>query len=78
MVEFWCGAGFGFLSAVIVLIFVFGLFVDSWYAGDLREDRSNPEEPYYFMEVAPGRGQKLSKNRKILLKVKRENYIDTK
>ena len=74
-VWFWIGFAVGFLLACVVCAGALGVLVDKWYAGNLREDRSIPEEPYYFMEIAPGRFRKLSTNNTVLLRVKRENYI---
>ena len=74
-VWFWVGFAVGFLLAGIIFAGALGVLVDKWYAGNLREDRSIPEEPYYFMEIAPGRFQKLGTNNSVLLRVKRENYI---
>lgn len=77
-VWFWIGYAIGFLMASVVCVIAIGLLIDKWYAGNLREDRSIPEEPYYFMEIAPGRLKKLGMNDTILLRVKREDYIQTK
>ena len=72
----WTAAGFGVIFGIFAAAIVFSFLLDGWYAGSLREDRSDPDNsPYYFMEISPGRANKLSKNHKILLTVKRENYI---
>lgn len=49
--------------------------MDKWYVGVLREDRSDPDQPYYFMEISKGRSQRLRKAKRVMLNVNREDYI---
>ena len=66
------GAVVGGTIAFLVFLFVIG----KWYVGNLREDRSFGEgDPYYFMEIANGALGQVKKNRFVLLRVRRENYI---
>ena len=69
----------GIAIGVIVGVLISGvcclLVVDCYYVGNLREDRSIPEEPYYFMEIGNGRLERLKRNRFALLRVVRENYM---
>ncbi len=70
ILSFICGY---FAGTIVLGIFLF-LSLDKYYVGDLREDRSIPEEPYYFMEIGAGRFDRLKRNRFALLKIVRENY----
>ena len=76
MEWFWvtliAGIGFGILISIAVLF----LMVDRWYVGTLREDRSDPSEPYYFLEIPKGGLQRMSRLKHVILSVKRENYIE--
>lgn len=72
----WAVAAAGFFIGILVFGLIFLYLIGNWYIGDLREDRSGGEEkPYYFMEIANGASGHLRKNRFVILRVKRENYI---
>ena len=51
------------------------LLIDRWYIGTLNLDASIPDEPYYFMEVERGMAHKLSKNKHVMLRVRKSNYM---
>ena len=69
----------GFIFGLFVAVFVAAAILGTWFIGSLNEDRSIPDEPYYFMEISRGGADKMRKNKHVLLKVKRENYVkDTK
>lgn len=63
------------IGAVFVAVFML-LMIESWEVGSLNLDASIPNEPYYFMEVDKGKAERLAKNRRIILKVKKSNYMD--
>ena len=54
---------------------VAALIAGRWYVGTLREDRSEPTEPYYFLEIPRGGMRRLSGLKHVILNVKRENYL---
>ena len=70
-----------------VLIFIAGFFVGigvvliayrTYSVGTLRIDRSDLNEPpYMFLELDKGVGD-ISRKKKVVLKVKNENYISQK
>lgn len=65
-----------FIGAVAALL-IFLVIIGGWYIGDLREDRSDdPEKPYYFMEISNGASWRIRKNKFVLLKIRRENYLN--
>lgn len=66
----------GFFVGVIISGLIYLLTVDKYWIGNLREDRSIPEEPYYFMEIVNGRYERLKTNRFALLRIIRQNYMD--
>lgn len=72
----WVWFVIGYAVGVLVECLIFLLSIDRYYVGRLREDRSIPEEPYYFMEIDSGRFERLKKNRFALLRIARENYMD--
>ena len=43
--------------------------------GCLREDRSDPDEPYLFLEVDKGGIEKMRNSKHVKLRVKLENYV---
>jgi hypothetical protein len=75
MEWFWLtlavGIGFGIVGTLSVIALIAG----RWYIGTLREDRSDPSEPYYFMEIPKGGMRRLSGLNHVILNVKRENYV---
>lgn len=75
--SWWVWLIIGVIFGTLVSGVTYFLAIDKYYVGNLREDRSIPEEPYYFMEISKGRFGRLSKNRFALLRVVRENYEET-
>ena len=74
--DIWLGFAVGAFCAGVVCLIVFLFLIGTWYLGDLREDRSDdPEKPYYFMELGKGASFRMMKNKFVLLRVRRENYI---
>ena len=71
----WIWFVIGYFIGTIVSGAIYLLTVDKYWVGILREDRSIPEEPYYFMEISAGRAERLKKNKFALLLIRRENYI---
>ena len=65
----------GYALGTIVSGAFYLLTIDKFYVGNLREDKSIPEEPYYFMEIDQGRSGRLASNKFVLLRVERQNYI---
>ena len=65
----------GFALGIFLPGVFFVLIFDKWYAGKLREDRSIPDEPYYFMEIDQGRSGRLASNKFVMLRIERQNYI---
>lgn len=64
-------AGFGF---------ILGLFLHNSYqmlnaAGVLREDRSDPDSPYLFLELSNDGYARIHRKKYVVLKVVLENYI---
>ena len=77
--DMWLYVAVGAFMACVVCVIVFLFLIGTWYLGDLREDRSDdPERPYYFMELGKGASYRMLKNRFVLLRVKREDYINRK
>ena len=74
--TFWIGVLAGFLGSCLLFLIGFVIVVDKWYVGSIREDRSIPEEPYFFMEISPGRFEKIARNNHVIFNVKRENYMN--
>jgi hypothetical protein len=70
--AFLSGIGFGIVGTMVVVALIAG----RWYIGSLREDRSDPSEPYYFMEIPKGGLQRMGRLKHVILNIKRENYID--
>ena len=74
----WLWLVIGYTLGTLVSGIIYLITVDKYYVGNLREDRSIPEEPYYFMEIASGRFDRLAKNKFALLRVTHQNYIREK
>lgn len=60
--------------------FILGLFLHKFYqmlnvAGVLREDRSDPDSPYLFLELSNDGYAKIRRKKYVVLKVVLENYI---
>ena len=76
---FWVGVAVGVVAGGILIFgLVFSYLIDKWYVGRLNKDESIVDEPYYFMEIDPGRADKLKHNKRVLLNVCSRNYLDTK
>ena len=74
--DIWISLAVGVFIGAGIAFAVFLLRIGTWYIGDLREDRSSGEDgPYYFMEVSKGASGRISINRFVLLRVKREDYV---
>lgn len=74
--DIWLGVAVGLFIGLVFSMIVSLLIVGKWYVGDLREDHSSGDErPYYFMEIARGGYRQMQKNRFVLLRIKRENYV---
>ena len=56
------------ISTIVRLIF-------SKPIGVLREDRSDPDAPYLFLELNPGGYAQIMKRKKVTFRVLRESYI---
>jgi hypothetical protein len=78
MSELLIGILIGLGAGVVVTAITVSLLIDRWYVGNLNLDASIPEEPYYFIEVSRGMTHKLSKNKHVLLNVRKSNYEDRK
>lgn len=74
----WLWLVVGYALGTLISGIIYLITVDKYYVGNLREDRSIPEEPYYFMEIAGGRFDRLAKNKFALLRVTHQNYIQEK
>ena len=76
MFNMWLAVGVGAFIGCLIFGIICLLGIGSWYVGDLREDRSSgDDQPYYFMEISHGALSRVKKNRFVLLRVKREDYI---
>ena len=74
--SWWIWMIIGFVLGTLVSGVLFFLSIDKFWVGNLREDRSIPEEPYYFMEIGQGRFERLSRNNFALLRIIRQNYTE--
>ena len=76
MSDIWLGMFVGAFIASVIQVIVYLAIIGKWYIGDLREDNSTGDErPMYFMEIAQGGYRQMQKNRYVLLRIRRENYI---
>ena len=74
--DVWLGLAVGVFIGLGISMAIVLVMIGTWYIGDLREDRSSDDErPYYFMEIGKGASGRMRRNRFVLLRVKRENYI---
>ena len=77
--DVWIIFAAGAFIACVICLIVFLFLVGTWYLGDLREDRSDdPGKPYYFMELGKGASYRIMKNKFVLLRIRRENYVKQK
>ena len=68
-----------FLLAGIIIGLIIGYCrIAKLTIGFLREDTSDPDSPYLFMELTHSGLDKIHRNKIVILKVKLENYIQKK
>lgn len=66
-----------FLAGVSLGILIVSIIFRAYFVGTLRVDRSDPDEPYMFLELDKGIGS-ISSKKHVILRVKLENYIPHK
>lgn len=64
----------GVLTGVLIAWMISKVIKDE-PIGNLREDRSDPDSPYYFLEIDKGFFNELNTRETITLRVLRENYL---
>lgn len=74
--DILCGFLVGLFVGAVALGIIVLFLIGKWYVGDLREDKSFDDElPSYFMEIAQGGYSRMKKNDFVLLRIRRENYV---
>lgn len=65
------------LAGVFLGISITTIIFRAYFVGSLRVDKSDPDQPYMFLELDKGMGNITSKKH-VILKVKLENFIPHK
>lgn len=66
-----------FVMGVSIGVVIALLVFKTYFIGTLRVDRSDPDEPYMFLELDKGVSQ-ISSKKQVVLRVKLEDYIPHK
>lgn len=73
--QIWYWLGIGTIVGVVLTTIVTLILQHHRTVGNLREDRSDPDSPYLFLELTPGGYDKLHKLSRVELNVLLKDYL---